>query len=342
MRRHAVTAAVLWLSLARYAAGQTFDSRPRHIFMFGDSYSATLFNSTEELPSRDNLFGNPAYPGLTSSNGSNWVDYLVYEFNETQPGEPITLCYDYAWPGASVIRLPRDMPVPNYYAFEDQTKLFEANAGSIDWNSTDSIMISWFGINDSGLNVALGLGPQEPKKSFAQTARTYFQQLDTFYRYGGRNFLVLSVPPVWRAPVAITHNSSPQVQTSVGLFNTALAREAYSFQTSHLGSQVSIFDPTSAVNEVLDNFADYGAPDATCTNENRTVNDCLWQGEAHPSSTVHMSIARAAYAQLQSLGFYRNEFSASVPKPVDSSAQRNMVGLSGIGVLLVSLISFFG
>lgn len=160
----------------------------------GDSYSSTNFNSSEEAPSRRNRFGNPPYPGVTTADGINWIDNVVYNFNLSRLNDTLTLCWNYAFPGALVTRLPNDKPVPDYYAFEDQTELFKANAGSIRWKSSNSIFISWFGINDSGLNVASGLGPQRPKQAFSGIAKTYFEQLDEFYQYGGRAFMVMKVP----------------------------------------------------------------------------------------------------------------------------------------------------
>lgn len=34
-------------------------------------------------PSVTDPLGNPTYPGYTSSNGPNWVDYLTVQFNKT-------------------------------------------------------------------------------------------------------------------------------------------------------------------------------------------------------------------------------------------------------------------
>jgi len=54
-----------------------------NLVVFGDSYSTTGFNITLTQPSISNPLGNPEYPGYTSSNGPNWVDFLTTEYNES-------------------------------------------------------------------------------------------------------------------------------------------------------------------------------------------------------------------------------------------------------------------
>lgn len=53
-------------------------------FHSGDSYTTPGFNDTGVQPSIGNPLGNPNYPGYTSSNGPNWVDFLTVKYNESQ------------------------------------------------------------------------------------------------------------------------------------------------------------------------------------------------------------------------------------------------------------------
>lgn len=64
-----------------------------HWFVFGDSYSATNFDFNGVQPSADNPLGNPAYPGTTTSNGPNYVDYLTTTYNKS-----LLLTYKYMLP----------------------------------------------------------------------------------------------------------------------------------------------------------------------------------------------------------------------------------------------------
>lgn len=64
----------------------------------------------------------------------------------------------------------------------------------VNWSSNNHIMMAWFGQNDAGLNTAFRSGPPNPTQQFAQIATTYFQQFDSFYQAGGRNFVAFLVP----------------------------------------------------------------------------------------------------------------------------------------------------
>jgi hypothetical protein len=39
----------------------------------GDSYSSIEYNVKGDHPNEDNPLGNPEYPGITYSDGANWV-----------------------------------------------------------------------------------------------------------------------------------------------------------------------------------------------------------------------------------------------------------------------------
>lgn len=49
----------------------------------GDSYTSTLFDIHGEQPNPGNPLGNPAYPGATSSDGPNYVDFLTTTYNRS-------------------------------------------------------------------------------------------------------------------------------------------------------------------------------------------------------------------------------------------------------------------
>ncbi|KAH7000962.1 hypothetical protein EDB80DRAFT_879075 [Ilyonectria destructans] len=63
------------------------------IFFFGDSYCMTGFNVESVQPSSS----NPSYPGRTSANGPNWVDYRTVRYNDSH-----VLSYDLAAGGSTV------------------------------------------------------------------------------------------------------------------------------------------------------------------------------------------------------------------------------------------------
>ena len=53
------------------------------MIVFGDSYTSTGFSLQGAGPSAANPMGNPDYPGFTSSNGPNWIDFLTTTYNAT-------------------------------------------------------------------------------------------------------------------------------------------------------------------------------------------------------------------------------------------------------------------
>jgi hypothetical protein len=69
----------------------------RNIFAFGDSYTSTGFKVTGSQPTSGNPTGNPSFPGITSSNGPNWLDYLVARYNASE-----VMTYNMAYGGATI------------------------------------------------------------------------------------------------------------------------------------------------------------------------------------------------------------------------------------------------
>lgn len=114
----------------------------------GDSYTSTNFTVLGDLPSSENPLGNPPYPGITSSNGPNYIDFLTTTYNESFI-QTINLAYG----GATI----DDALVPSRYgpavqSFRQQVfsefKNYYIENGNIRWDSSNSLFIIFFGIND--------------------------------------------------------------------------------------------------------------------------------------------------------------------------------------------------
>jgi len=114
----------------------------------GDSYTSTNFTIDGEQPNSNNPLGNPAYPGATSSNGPNYIDFLTTTYNQSY-----IQTYNFGYGGAvindSVIR---DGFGPSVQNFVDQVEkeflptYFDNSR--VPWNSSNSLFSIFFGIND--------------------------------------------------------------------------------------------------------------------------------------------------------------------------------------------------
>ncbi|KAL9088124.1 MAG: hypothetical protein Q9159_003242 [Coniocarpon cinnabarinum] len=250
---------------------------------------------------------------------ANWIDVLIHD-----RAPPNTLCYNFAWFGATVLRSPGDPPVGQYYAFEDQLDEFQNVREIVDWQSSSTLFLSWFGVNDVALNTVLGISLEngaDATNRYDGIITPYFDQLDLLYQAGARDYLILTVPPVDRAPVAIAKGfqSVADTMTNISAFNQVLRDEAQIFPNEHPGSRISILDTSVSFNQVLNNPSQYGASrNATC--DNSDGHTCLWSNNAHPAFAIHQALGQAVYDQLNDLGFWSGMYS---DESVDPSPQRS-------------------
>ena len=114
----------------------------------GDSYTSTGFSIQGPQPDKSNPLGNPAYPGFTSSDGPNYVDFLTTTYNRSY-----IQTYNHAFGGATVDPTLVPSPFgPIVQSFKQQVEHgFLPNYASRDtvpWSSSKSLFTVFFGIND--------------------------------------------------------------------------------------------------------------------------------------------------------------------------------------------------
>lgn len=120
----------------------------------GDSYTSTKFDIRGEQPNPRNPLGNPPYPGSTSSNGPNYVDFLTTTYNQSY-----VQTYNLAFGGATVdmelIESPFGRIVQSFrQQVQDQFLPTYGNKAAVPWSSKDSLFVVFFGINDVVLSYA--------------------------------------------------------------------------------------------------------------------------------------------------------------------------------------------
>ncbi|KAG8808638.1 hypothetical protein FRC17_003860, partial [Serendipita sp. 399] len=211
-------------------------------------------------PNPSNALGNPAYPGNTACGSNpNWVDYLGFTYNTT-----FVKVYNYAVSGATIdnaIVAPfsssikcMDDQVADMLNYQAPGKTYFGG-----WTSSNALFSFWIGINDIGSTYQNGSGTNN------SLLNRYFQLVQQLYDVGARNFLFLSVPPVYRTPLMLQQSASTrnQEKTVIDDYNSKLAARAADFVTSHPGATTRVFDPTSTINAILDSPSSYGLQDST-------------------------------------------------------------------------------
>jgi hypothetical protein len=164
----------------------------KHLFVFGDSYTQTGFDVKGAQPSLSNPFGNPPYPGWTSSNGPNWVGFLTSTYNASK-----LLTYNVAYGGATVDSNLVTPYQPTVLSLKNQVQdLYipsygTPNNASASWEASDSLHAFFIGINDVGNSWWL----DNATALYDRIFDVYAGLLDQVYDTGARNFLFLSVPP---------------------------------------------------------------------------------------------------------------------------------------------------
>ncbi|KAI4153132.1 MAG: hypothetical protein L6R39_001655 [Caloplaca ligustica] len=120
----------------------------RYLFTFGDSYTSTSFNIHGAQPSPENPLGNPAYPGATSADGPNYVDFLTTTYNQSFI-ETFNLGYGGATIDPSLVGSPYGLIVQSFrqQVQEEFLPTYATNSG-VGWSGSNSLFTVFFGIND--------------------------------------------------------------------------------------------------------------------------------------------------------------------------------------------------
>ncbi|KAK1752706.1 hypothetical protein QBC47DRAFT_328038 [Echria macrotheca] len=259
----------------------------KYLFIFGDSYTATGFNPSGAKPSPANPIGNPALPGSTFSGGWDWPGYLVTAFNTSQ-----TLAYNFAVGGATVDSNLVAPPGSGIPSFVEQIGRWQgvglpSRPAFAPWTAENTLAGAFFGINDilqkywQGQDAPLG-----------QMVERYFQQFQTLYSAGVRNFFIMTVPPLDKTPQIMgqSQQGRSRIMNSVNSFNSQLASRLETFKRQNAGVTGVVVQTAAAFEAAVANPRAYGAPDATCTNYNGK--SCLWWDALHPGESIQRLFAQ--------------------------------------------------
>ncbi|KAH6547522.1 hypothetical protein HBI81_005070 [Parastagonospora nodorum] len=282
----------------------------KHLFVFGDSYTQTGFDAKAAQPSPSNPFGNPTFPGWTSSNGPNWVGFLTATYNQST-----ILTYNLASGGATVDSALVKPYAPTVVSVKEQVQtqflpIYSSKPASAPWTAESSLFAFFIGINDVGNSWYLNNATLY-EAIFAE----YAGLLDQVYDTGARNFLFLDVPPVNLSPL-ITEKADDGYATEyegrvIADWNGRVANMTAQFKAKHAGVTAFVHDTNALFTQVIKDpksveqtvgyknttafckaYAN-GTPtwytkDASC---DYPVNEYLWLNDLHPTFPVHNATA---------------------------------------------------
>jgi phospholipase/lecithinase/hemolysin len=222
----------------------------KQLFIFGDSYTQTGFDPKAAQPSLSNPFGNPTYPGWTSSNGPNWVGFLTATYNQSK-----ILTYNLAYGGATVDSALVTPYAPTVISVKDQVQtqylpIYGSHPQTAPWTAESSLFAFFIGINDVGNSWWLNNATL-----YDAIFSTYAGLLDQIYETGARNFLFLSVPPVNLSPL-ITNQADDGYATEyegrvIADWNARLANMTTQFKAKHTGITTFIHDTNALYTKVI-------------------------------------------------------------------------------------------
>ncbi|KAL8812819.1 MAG: hypothetical protein Q9200_000748 [Gallowayella weberi] len=237
----------------------------KYLFTFGDSYTSTSFNIHGPQPNPNNPLGNPPYPGATSSDGPNFVDFLALSYNQSYI-QAFNLAYGGATIDPSLVGSPYGIIVQSFRQQVEEGFLpnYATNSG-VEWTRSNSLFTVFFGIND----VILSYTQRNSTLNFL-LIKSYERYVHRLYDAGARNFLFLNVPPIDRSPGVLARPRADQ-QSMAGYIDYCMAYQ-------HATPDLISFDPSCGV----------------------SVNKYLWLNDLHPTYPMHNLIASQIVNQITS------------------------------------------
>ncbi|KAK3485440.1 uncharacterized protein B0T23DRAFT_390321 [Neurospora hispaniola] len=267
----------------------TFTSA-KYLISFGDSYSQTGFDINGSKPSSSNPLGNPPLPGWTASGGLNWVGFLASQLNTS-----LTLSYNFASGGATTNASLVAPFAPTVLSFVDQVAQFSGSIASrpayAPWNSENSLVAVWIGVNDVGNT--WWMSESEMDALYGQIMDSYFGRLQVLYDAGARNFALLGAAPIYYTPSTIGQGATTVATQKVAIakYNSLLASRFDAFLEVNSDATGKVVDTVAPFETAIKNPTAYGAPDATCFNEDGV--SCLWFNDYHPGVQIQKLVAQA-------------------------------------------------
>lgn len=191
--------------------------------------------------------GNPEYPGATSTNGANWVDYFTYTFNES-----LVLTANIAAGGATVDKelIAPGLPPDSLRSLKNQMveqfpAIYGHHPAEYAWKADSSIFIIWIGLND------IHNADEETQHLFPTVFERFAEYVDVLYQNGARNIMFMNIPPIERAPLAEVIDTYDDWHRWVAGWNTNLTDLAWNLTRTYPDATVFLFDTFKLYDDVM-------------------------------------------------------------------------------------------
>ena len=236
----------------------------KNIFAFGDSYSDTGFDPYKAQPSPDNPFGNPDWASKLTA-GSVWLHFLGLQYNASTPSDssdrlPTDIdnieaarlnIYNLAIGGSTidpkVITPYHGRKATTFTAQLHDTFLlrYASSPEFALWRPNNTLFVLWFGINDI---IVPSYNLKYPPLPALLSA--YLAHWETLYEHGARNYLILDVPPIYKAHPTASYASFEA--SAVLNFNMQLNATVLHFRSKHSDVTLFAFSTHRLWSEVLE------------------------------------------------------------------------------------------
>ncbi|KIN05752.1 carbohydrate esterase family 16 protein [Oidiodendron maius Zn] len=246
----------------------------------------------------------------TSAGGPNWVEYLTGCFSGL-PSRCKTQLWDFSFAGSDVSVDYTPLHHPYTVSFINQILQWSSFARPVLKPDLSKALVAvWIGINDIS-DSAKYTFPRNNASDFEEfyneIITTEFQALETVWKAGYRNYLLMNLPPLERTPGNVIPGAVPSPnKTQVAMYNALISSSASAFAKSHPGTKAMVFDTHTFLSSVLDDPSPYGIKNTTgyCPNydapdiaTNYTAYGCLpipeyfWYNTGHITFHVHKILA---------------------------------------------------
>ncbi|KAF8895326.1 hypothetical protein BD779DRAFT_1668620 [Infundibulicybe gibba] len=316
-RIQALVTTVFWLSIPLVSAAAPskvpfhWDSI-KYVYAFGDSYSfvqgtngfanfSFIGDALDFSFTPQQLLNNEIIPRNTSSEGSNWLEFLTGCF-QGRPSACQKQLWDFAFAGSDIdknlLPLHHNFTIP----LVDQVNQWATFASKVIPHPDGQTLTTWWiGINDTGDTVTNSTILDF--NAFWETEMTsYFKAAQIAFNNGLHTHLFINVPPEERAPGSLgSSTKAALLKQHILEFNIILANHVNAFAAANPSGTIMTFDAHTWFNSVLDAPASFGFTNVTgfCTCADPA--GFFWFNTGHPTERVHKLLAQAITTQLESV-----------------------------------------
>ncbi|KAJ7147031.1 hypothetical protein C8R43DRAFT_1129820 [Mycena crocata] len=298
----------------------------RYMYAFGDSYTfvqgtaghanfsfigdALNFSFTPKQ-----LLDNQIIPKNTSSEGSNWIEFLT-GCTEGSPLRCTKQLWNFAFAGSDIdsalLPLHHDYTVP---MVQQVNQWLDYASKVIPHPGGQTLTAWWIGINDTG--DTLGNASISDFNAFwEREMRSYFHAVQKAHDNGLHTHLFINVPAEDRNPATVgSASKSAEMKTHILEFNTILANHVAAFKAANTDATVMTFDSNAWFNHVLNSPNEFGFTNVTGFCTCADPSGFFWYSEwlartlcpgrrssadsGHPTERVHLLLAEAVEAKLR-------------------------------------------